>query len=866
MKTKAAAAAVTTLLFLCLGLQGPALGAVLQGDVSDGLALVEGQIDDLLVRLGPNSEAFKAASGLSELLEALKDPGGAYGGTPLEQLAAMVGGLSAGSAGTDRQGSLEEAVYRLTVAVFQELLNREELDENNRQTVQNLLALIPGGMEAYEEPGDGPGFGHGQGGGPDDRDRRMREARFLQNETPSPPVPAGPPAEPAPQGYQHPQEHLNYRPAPSEDNIPEADMGDGGGGGGDLGKGVAEIPPEAGFVFPFYGTDYDEFFISTEGFLALGQAADVDEVLPANPDGSPNTDQGAFIGSFQEGPARVAPLWTDFTAEPADASISVDATDDHYRVTWDNIRFIDNPERASFAATLYKNGVIAFSYGDVGLVNNHPFTTAPLPPFMPNPPDGFYTLVGLSPGAGVGRTWTSVDFSGTDGSYDYVDLEGIYEWWLNPDGSGDGHTFDLANSYLIFTPGSPKYAPAAGTRDMFVDIATVDQAVESTLVDGDLLALVNAGDYKPGALDIEGYTNGFAGSWSGYRHGLQTVGQDSQGHSRVYTHAATMEGINQSGFMAYAVQVEEDRVNREILAMHRERLKGHLRRQVDHALEYGDIRVRDDWLTQKADAQAGRVLKDRSGHWVRVQQYVLRPDEQTVQVLNVSLRDGSGDLEGISTIDWQTSFKESVDGVNLKTLPWNQWLDTQENEAGRFVTTTAGAPELGEMSVAFTNPAEESLKEARWFAAKSLMDSAPVQAIRQEQLTLVSRGLDNTLDYAWGCAPLMDGQYRVVKDPAGSSSHPGGFHYALRTGGSERSVNVAFFVVGDGDRADNQGLASGDYSGVAFKDIWDALRVNEPGGPQIGENILEIAIDADKQVFSQPVDVVYIPMSRMLWK
>ena len=333
----------------------------------------------------------------------------------------------------------------------------------------------------------------------------------------------------------------------------------------------------------------------------------------------------------------------------------------------------------------------------------------------------------------------------------------------------------------------------------------------------------------------------------------------------MYTDAATLEHINQSGFMAYAVQVEEDRVNREILAMHRERLKGDLREQVDRALAYGDIRSRDDWLTQKADAQAGRVLKDRSGNWVRVQQYVLRPDEQTVQVLNVCLREG-GELKGISTIDWQTRFTESVNGRDLKTLPWSSWLDTKESGNERYVLTTASAPELEAMSVVFQNPADESLKEARGFAAKSVRDAAVHQVIDQERLTLKAEGLGGTFDYAGGNAPLLDGQYRVVAHGAGTAPNPGGFHYAFRAGGSERSLNVAFFVLGDGDRPDNRGLASGDYSDVAFKDIWDALRVNEPGAPWIGGNNLEIALDAEKQVFSRPVDVVYIPMSRMLWK
>ena len=137
----------------------------------------------------------------------------------------------------------------------------------------------------------------------------------------------------------------------------------------------------------------------------------------------------------------------------------------------------------------------------------------------------------------------------------------------------------------------------------------------------------------------------FPGTWTGYEYGLQTVGSDENGDPVLFLDPETLEAVNRSGFMAYAVQVEEDRLNREILAMHREAARDEIRNQVGYALEYGDIRERDDWLTRKADAQAGRVLKDREGNWVRVQQYVLRPDESTVQVLNVCLRDG-GDQAG----------------------------------------------------------------------------------------------------------------------------------------------------------------------------------------------------------------------------
>lgn len=56
------------------------------------------------------------------------------------------------------------------------------------------------------------------------------------------------------------------------------------------------------------------------------------------------------------------------------------------------------------------------------------------------------------------------------------------------------------------------------------------------------------------------------------------------------------------------------------------------------------------------------------------------------------------------------------------------------------------------------------------------------------------------------------------------------------------------------------------YGEVSLDDIWDALRVNISEWPDIGNNNLEIVIDGQGNYFSNPIDVVYIPMSRMLWK
>jgi hypothetical protein len=161
------------------------------------------------------------------------------------------------------------------------------------------------------------------------------------------------------------------------------------------------------------------------------------------------------------------------------------------------------------------------------------------------------------------------------------------------------------------------------------------------------------------------------------------------------------------------------------------------------------------------------------------------------------------------------------------------------------------------MYVKFTNPTNESLKEQRGFG---LRVGGEVQYINDERLTI------NGIEYVYtGPGTLDNGQYQTVPT-AGTGGNPSGFKYVFRSEGNERDINVAFFIVGDAHGAENVGVMTG-YGEESFDDIWDALRVNtEEGAPYIGNNNLEIAIDNEQNVFSRPIDVVYIPMSRMLWK
>jgi hypothetical protein len=279
---------------------------------------------------------------------------------------------------------------------------------------------------------------------------------------------------------------------------------------------------------------------------------------------------------------------------------------------------------------------------------------------------------------------------------------------------------------------------------------------------------------------------------------------------------------------------------------------------------YSDIRARDAAFMEMADAQSGKVMKDIHGNWVRVQQYILRPSDMEVQFLNVSLRGGDGPLAGISAMDFTTTFaNDGGYGINqdLRNLPWYEWLNTV-NLGSRSVVNSHSNVVLDNMYVKFANPGGESLKETRTFnpAIEQDIIGRNIQRINAEQLEIYAKGNSNTFNYI-SSSPGV-GEYSIASNGLGA-----GFYYDI--GGNNQDINVAFHAVGDED-------ASGNYQYPGrVDDIWDALAVNESFHPTIGNGKnLEIVIDptadgeSDRIVntFNDPIDVVYVPMSRMLWK
>ncbi len=113
--------------------------------------------------------------------------------------------------------------------------------------------------------------------------------------------------------------------------------------------------------------------------------------------------------------------------------------------------------------------------------------------------------------------------------------------------------------------------------------------------------------------------------------------------------------------------------------------------------EIEDIREGDRWrqmddiMTHISDAQMGKVMTDRLGYRVRMEQYILRPAAKTVQFLSINQRAGSGSSRGLTVLDWRTNFNEAVAGSELKTLPWDKYLRNVrvENDDGWDYATNA---------------------------------------------------------------------------------------------------------------------------------------------------------------------------------
>lgn len=672
----------------------------------------------------------------------------------------------------------------------------------------------------------------------------------------------------------------------------ELDIGAKGIDNGGSGDHQPDPYPEPEGDWIYYGKKYnvpDDVYEIGNGVLSLTEPFHIDE------------------DSY---PPAIAPLllftgdgWGGDVSIPGDVfespSVSSAESGSFYRYAYNTQ---ENATTGPFSATLYMNenseesDWIAFSYGDVDL------------------PEGYEAFVGLLPGNGSeSHPGPGEPRNTDDGWLDLSDEAGVSYppddgkyWWLCE--VFDYSDFDLADSFLVFRPdGQNKYTVTFGTRDMVVDSlgldgnpTILDKAIDN-LKDSNLLATVDDGYFEPGEFEFGGSWLDYGDDagyeyWDGeYEYGLQTVGGDPywssndyggyyySSEAKCFTNDETLNRINSNGLLAYAVQVEEDIVNKKILETQSVRSVAD---SVKDATATAGIRARDAWFVQNADAMSGRVTKDHDGNWVRAQQYVLRSgDNKTIQLLNVCLRgENAGDLAGLSTMSFTTNLEDSYDG-DLWRLPWGDWLNTKPDkepsqegdgimkwvEYPMYLGPDTLTPGLANMSVEFKNNGDESLGEYRQFGGDP-WDETGVGTIaslppRYQQITNDKLTIANLTD--------SSGEYNndYVAGTVEYDVEPwseGGFSYVSLTGDSNR-FDVAFYEAEDGDRGLETECAV-EYQG-SIDDIWDALRADERGlpwsdwGPEIEGNLEILISNAEgTNFFSNPIDVVYIPMSHMLWK
>ena len=391
---------------------------------------------------------------------------------------------------------------------------------------------------------------------------------------------------------------------------------------------------------------------------------------------------------------------------------------------------------------------------------------------------------------------------------------------------------------------------------------TADLEAENSALTGQIAVVAPAGtaaQIKAGGLASDSDIDNDAFDPDLYEYGLQAMVNDE-----------VRQAVSDSGFLAYAVQVEEDIVNSEALnTIIADRDQGDpamregLWDSVNDALNLGGIRERDAVLEQEADAKAGRVLKDINGYWVRVQQYVVRPDNYTVQVLDINLRgSAANDLSGLTVMDWQTRFKDVIPtGGGILAMPWGDYLYTENRNGNSARIGNTSAWELDWMSVEFRH-SSDSLMEQRGFENRS----GGYQAIINETLTV------NGDSFSYDTGLGSDSTYKIDRVSHGGPR----FRYHIRDEAGNRTfIDATVYVIGDATSANNTGEI--ELVDEKVRDIWSSLSVNmgensnnggNRSGLNIGANNLEIRFTngTDSSLLATPLDIVYIPLPRMEWK
>ena len=97
--------------------------------------------------------------------------------------------------------------------------------------------------------------------------------------------------------------------------------------------------------------------------------------------------------------------------------------------------------------------------------------------------------------------------------------------------------------------------------------------------------------------------------------------------------------------------------------------------QGDIATMLDDIHARGYEAVKESvfDHQAGKVMTDRWGNRVRVEEYISKPSNDQVQILALNLRT-AGPNAGVSSFDFRVKFDSDINNTDLKSLPWDDYM------------------------------------------------------------------------------------------------------------------------------------------------------------------------------------------------
>ncbi|RKY28069.1 MAG: hypothetical protein DRP61_02725 [Candidatus Omnitrophota bacterium] len=270
-----------------------------------------------------------------------------------------------------------------------------------------------------------------------------------------------------------------------------------------------------------------------------------------------------------------------------------------------------------------------------------------------------------------------------------------------------------------------------------------------------------------------------------------------------------------------------------------------LRTEINDMLTDNFQREKDYLIDKICDAQMHKVLTDRQGFRVRVEEYVLRPSSKKVMLLNICLRTDNSDpqRDGLTLLGWITEFNTSLNSLTssqIKNLAWDKYLSSTPNYG-----TTKPSYYPVKMEVKLENPSNNYLREERTYSGLSQAGSNWVQnATSQIDIQGASEGLEN---------------FNIINI---SSGNPARFTY--QASGSGRTVEFNIYVIDE-----TGGLIGGGYN---FASLWDVLGTNlgsSASGSYVGANFIEIDAGVDTDGGGEPdfyIDSIYIPFPDLRWK